>query len=107
LLLLLVLACGHPVGLGAAAAPEAPAAQAAVSSAPSPRAARRILHDARAAEHLGDLQRAFDLARDAYVARPSRATLRYVEGLEGRLRGSDGVAASDGGAPLPHPGAGG
>lgn len=106
MLFLFALACGHPVDLGAPAASGAPAPPAVAFTAPAPHEARGLLHQARDAEQQGELQRAFDLARDAYVARPSRATLRLVERLEGRLRGSDGVASDDA-AELPRAGVGG
>lgn len=104
MLLWIALACGHPVDL---AAPTALAAPVVAWTAPAPLDARALLHEARDAEQAGDLQRAFDLARDAYVARPTRATLRYVEVLEGRLRSKDGVAVSQPGARLPRPQVGG
>lgn len=65
-------------------------AEAIVAQPLSGRDLRRAAEDAA---QQGDLQRAYDLAREAYVERPSRAALRQVEALEAQLRGASAVAA--------------
>lgn len=87
MLLLLVLACAHQPQLPAVA-PASVAAHGDEELQP----ARVLRREARAAEAQGDLQRAFDLAREAYVAHPSVSALRLVERLEARLRQGTGVA---------------
>ncbi len=54
---------------------------------------RDLRRAAEDAARRGDLQTAYDLAREAYVERPSRAALRQVEALEVQLRSASAVAA--------------
>lgn len=50
------------------------------------RTARSLARASRAAESVGDLPAALDLARESYVLRPSRRALHRVDGLNVRLQ---------------------
>lgn len=97
LLFLLAIACAHQVDvtpMAAAVALRPDAVQIVAAPIDTGPGARVLARAARRAQADGDLQQAFDLARDAYVAHPTRTALRYVESLERLLEATGGVASS-------------